>query len=204
MFAVEQGFKNIFLMPDSRHPWSEQEIQILEEELDKIFLYINLNFKNNVEPIKFSPMERMLKDLISFAKENKEINISRNCMRCGLGTLSGSIGYDGSIYGCQEQPSKDITNIFYIGHLENGINKELHINLLKEYNKKEIAVCVDETMCKKCSLRTICFGWSCPSSSWDLYNNFRIDSVVNCRWREKLMANSMILFTNLKDNLIFK
>ena len=204
MFAVEQGFKNIFLMPDARHPWTNDEIALLNQELDKIFIYMNMCFDNEIEPIHFSTIHKMFNSLIDFSYDEKNINISRGIFRCGLGTSSGSIGYDGSIYGCQEQPSKDINNIFYIGHISNGITSDLHQNLIKEYNKKAIAKCVNKEQCDSCSLRKICLGWSCPSTSWDLYQNFHIDSDIACKWREKIFANSMILFTNLKDNKYFK
>jgi len=68
--------------------------------------------------------------------------ICRSVNRCGLGTSLGSIGYDGSIFGCQEQTSKKENNIFYIGNIyENGIDQEKHKKLLTLYNKKATVVC---------------------------------------------------------------
>jgi hypothetical protein len=49
-------------------------------------------------------------------------------IRCGLGTGSGSIGFNGNIYGCQEQDSyAGEDSIFYLGNIyKDGIERELH------------------------------------------------------------------------------
>ena len=103
LFAIEKGFKNIFLMPDARHFWSEEEKEKLLQEIDKIFIYNEICFSKNILPINFSTINNMMKELILFFSDKKiELEISRNIYRCGLGTINGSIGFDGSIYGCQE------------------------------------------------------------------------------------------------------
>ena len=74
--------------------------------------------------------------LIACDKINK--NFQRDVKRCGLGANGyGSIGFDGSILGCQEQTSKfDDNNIFYLGNIYNqGIEKIRHEKLLKLYSK---------------------------------------------------------------------
>ena len=203
MFAVEQGFKNIFIMPDVRHPWSEEQIEIMMQELDKIYMFMSYCYKNNIMPLNFSTIDRMFKTLYLYAIGPAETNISRTPNRCGLGTTSGSVGYDGSIYGCQEQVSKDVADIFYIGDLKTGINKNLHTNLLQKYTYKQKAYCKDKEYCNTCLLKENCTGWTCPSTSWDLYKDFHADSIVACRWREKIFANNFILYSQFKNNDIF-
>lgn len=203
-YAMGRGFQNIFMMPDGRHEWTKEQMEILGQELDKIFMSINFAFNKGIQVINFSPLERILQSLIDYATEPKELNISRQCNRCGLGTSFGAIGYDGSIYGCQEQPSKDENNIFYIGNIETGIDINLHTRLLEKYNEKKIATCIDSNRCDNCLLRKICLGWACPSSSWDLFQDLHIDSVIACFWREKMFANAMLLYNDLKDNEMFK
>lgn len=203
IFAVEQGFNNIFLAPDIRHKWTKKQIKIMEQELDKIFMFMIKCYENNIEPIGFSTIDRMFKALIQLTQGEKELNISRSCQRCGLGITSGSIGYDGSIYGCQEQVSKK-NNIFYIGNLSQNIDPYLHSILLSEYTQREKTISNNLEKCNKCSLRKICLGWTCPSTSWDLFQNFHIDDEVACAWREKILANCFMLFSILKDNKTFQ
>lgn len=203
MYAIEKGFNNVFIAPDIRHEWTEEQITIMQQELDKIFMFITQCYLNEVNPIGFTTIDRMFKALIILSQGEKEIDISRSCHRCGLGTTFGSIGYDGSIYGCQEQASQE-KNIFYIGNLSNGIDKNLHSRLLSTYSQKQRTVSNNINKCNKCSLRKICVGWTCPSTSWDLFHNFHVDSEIACLWREKICANCLVLSTILQDNQLFK
>lgn len=187
IFAIEQGFKNVFFMPDCRHAWSEAETNNLLNELDKIFAFNTELFRKNIVPIGFSAIDDMYKCF--FNKPVKTKNVKRNIQRCGLGITMGAIGWDGSIFSCQEQPSSGKNNIFYIGDLKNGIIKERHNNLLKRYSKQAIMSCEDKSYCENCLLKDYCIGFNCPSSSYDLYKSFFIDSKIHCLWQERMFSN---------------
>lgn len=212
MFAVYMGFRNIFLIPDERHPWTEEEKISLKNEINKIYSYIDYCFSvENVMPINFSLINdsftHILKhDINVLNNDNFKKEISRRVKRCGLGTGMGAIGYDGSIYGCQEQVSPDNKNIFYIGNLDTGIDRELHSRLLNEYNQKHIQIGENLDKCEDCSLRSFCHELTCPSSTYDLYNNFFTTSEIRCDWHKWLFDNSTILMKKLvnQNNLLFK
>ena len=213
MFAVNKGFKYIFMIPDSRHPWTEEEKIILKQELDKIFSFYSYCFSNNIEPpIQFRLMTRSYEHIL---KRDKAVltgkstvkETTHNVQRCGLGTGLGSIGYEGNIYGCQEQTSKNTESFFYIGNIFNGgIDQELHEKLLKTYYAPAIQKCVKEELCSTCPLRAICYSLCCPSTSWDLYNNFFIDSEIHCLWQQWTFNNSAYMMNKLvkADNQVFK
>jgi hypothetical protein len=74
-------------------------------------------------PIHFSLLDSIL--LHQFSEKKAKTSIHK----CGLGTQSISIGADGKLYGCQEEASKDKT-IYHIGHLDTGIDKQKHLELL--------------------------------------------------------------------------
>ena len=212
LFAEYLGFQNIFLVPDERHQWTDEEKILLKNELDKIYSYMDYCFTiEKRKPIYFSLINEsfthVLKhDLNSLLGENELKEVSRPVTRCGLGTGMGSIGYDGSIFGCQEQTSKGKDNIFYLGNLEQGINKNLHIHLLSEYNKMAKQVSENEEKCVNCDLKSFCYSLTCPSSTYDIYNNFFTTSEIKCDWFSWLFNNAAILMNKLvKDNnLIFK
>jgi len=107
--------------------------------------------------------------------------------RCGLGANQCAIAYDGSIYGCQEQPSKGHASHFYIGNLyeDKGINKNKHMELFKTYLERKNLICSDEKLCSEssCPLFYICYARDCPSTSWDLYENFYTENKIRCIWR---------------------
>jgi radical SAM protein with 4Fe4S-binding SPASM domain len=200
------------MMPDARHPWSEKEKNILNQELGKIFKLIEWFYSNNLQPIQFSSIndayENMLKhDLQVYNNFTPQLNINRSIIRCGMGTTFGSIGYDGSIFGCQEQTSKTKDNIFYLGNIfDTKIEKNKHIALLKEYNKKYISQCENQQICNDCSLRNICYGFNCPSSSYDLSNSFSIGKEINCLWHQWIFNNAILLNNKMvkENNQLFK
>lgn len=211
-FAIEQGFQNIFMMPNCRDEWTLEQKTTLKNELGKIFALIDWCYSNGLEPIAFSSIDdayiNMLKhDLQAYHHFIPELNIQRNFMRCGMGTTFGSIGYDGSIFGCQEQTSKSKNNIFYLGNIfTNQIETERHKTLLIEYNKKAISQCENIELCNKCSLRNVCFGFNCPSSSYDLSNNFTSSKEIDCLWHQWIFNNAILLNNKMvnENNQLFK
>lgn len=211
LFAIDSGFKNVFFMPDHRHDWTQKEEQELKTEVNKIFSFMDYSFTNNEVPINFSTInesfERMLKRDILVLKHNDfQLDLKRDISRCGLGTAMGAVGYDGSIYGCQEQPSKDDKNIFLIGNIFTGIDKNKHNALIQKYAIQAITYCEDKNLCDNCLLRTQCIGFNCPSSSYDLFNSFFISARINCLWLQWIVQNAIVLNNKLvtENNKIFQ
>lgn len=207
LFAHYMGFKNIFIMPNGREVWSEEAKAILKDEFEKIYWFMANSFCNNIQPINCGPINdsftRVLTHDIEILKpQNKKtkLNISRSPSRCGMGTSFGSIGYDGRIYGCQEQNSKDLKNIFFIGDIYNGISEERHSALLEKYTAQYEATCINKELCKTCKLKNICTGFACPSSSWDLFQEFSIDNEIHCIWAQILFDNATVLMHYFKEH----
>lgn len=211
IFAEYAGFKNIFLVPDERSPWTEEQKDNLKNEIDKIYSYMDYCFSvEKRKPINFSLINNsfthVLKhDLNTLTNKNNK-KTQRPAVRCGLGTGMGSIGYDGSIFGCQEQTSKGKDNIFYIGNLNTGINKELHSKLLANYVEENQQMSENPKKCEECNLCAFCHEFTCPSTTYDLFDSFFITSEIKCDWFSWLFNNSAILMNKLtnEDNLIFK
>lgn len=208
LFAQRLGFKSIFFMPNCRDPWSEEQVSILKEEYRKIYDAMILQFRDNQLPIFCrsinNSFEHVLKhDLNTLTnKQNNE----RSIVRCGLGTSMGSIGYDGSIYGCQEQDSKGKDSIFYIGNIDSGIDQGLHKRLLTKYSNIDIMKCEDSQYCETCPLRSQCGSFACPSVIWDLYGNFYTDSKIHCQWLRIMFEEAVRAMRILvaEDNQLFK
>lgn len=211
IFAIQSGFKNIFLCPDSRTSWTDDQKKNLHIEVNKIFTFLDYCFSNNFDPIRFSLVDDLFKEMLKHdlrIVNNIQVNnnIIRSPQRCGLGTTSGSIGYDGSIYACQEQDSKQ-KNLFYIGHLnENGINQHLHNSILKNYCERRRRKNINPLICDNCLLQNNCQDFGCPSLSFDLYNDFFIETEINCLWRQWIFQNCIQLNNKMvqENNLLFK
>lgn len=204
IFAEFLGFNSYFATPNSREIWSEEDIEVLKEQLQLIFEYRLKQFQDNIKPMDASFLndvftEILKRDITVSAQIHTKPLIRPGVERCGLGTSSGSISYDGTIYGCQEQPSKDEKNIFLIGNIYSGIDVDKHIKLLEEYNKEGYAFCEKPELCENCYFKTICHGYNCPSGAWDTYKNFKENSYVNCIWLQTIFKYSVITMKILKE-----
>lgn len=208
IFAEYMGFKNMFMMPNGRDLWSEKNLNILKEEFKKIYMYMISYFQIGRMPnINFSPIN----DSFTRIKDYNELLLKlkqpqqRKCVRCGLGTGLGSVGYDGKFYGCQEQDSKELESHFYIGDIYNGINIEKHSALLQEYLNISKTTCGDNPQyCLDCPLDKICGELNCPSSSYDLFQDFGKDNYVHCYWFRLMHEFSTITLKYLENNLTFQ
>ena len=188
LFATAMGFKNIFMIPNSHTEWTQDQLNMLDEQFGKIYNYILDVFRAGRRPIFSSPInesfKRVLEHDLDIVKNRQNFykGFKRPVKRCGLGTLGCSIAYDGTIYGCQEQDSQSEADLFRIGNIYTGIDKEKHLALLEAYDNSDIIQCADPSICDQCQLRTMCKTYICPSSSWSVFKNLTTNGVSYCRW----------------------
>ena len=164
------------------------------------------SFQKGKYPPLFSPMLDSFKRI---KKHNEKIlfnkKSSRSANRCGLGTGMGSIGYDGSIYGCQEQDSLGHDSFFYLGNIYDGIDIEKHKQFLQEYVDVEKVTCAEKPdYCNNCPLASLCGELNCPSSSQDLYHSFAKDSYVHCFWLRTMYEQAIVILKYLDENPTFR
>ncbi len=209
LFAIRNGFRNIFLIPNAREVWTEENKAILKNQLGQIYTFMLGNFlEGRSNPIGFSLIESSFTQI--FEKDRMEINksycpteIERIPVRCGLGTTSISVGYDGNLYGCQEQTSRNTESKFYIGNVYDGIDIELHSKLLARYAEAATLKCENASLCEECPLRATCFSHCCPSVNLDLFDDFFINPEIHCLWKRYMFDYGVALMKILvKDNNI--
>lgn len=199
LWAEKLGFNNMFQIPNEREPWTQQNIDILKEEIKKIYYYNLQCFLNNkIPPVRYELMSRSF-EYIKWIDEQRCLKNSlycgdKNCNRCGLGVNYGSISYDGTIYGCQEQDSKSTSEIFKLGNIyTGGIDVKRHQHLTNLYSKQGIITCEDNSLCNNCKMRLRCVDDCCPSISHDVFKNFNTKSKVNCIFYQTLIDNALVL-----------
>lgn len=203
-FIQEIGFKKLFIIPNCREDWSEENIEILKTELAKIFLFRLNEFRLGFLPgLDMSNFNNQFLKIVNYEQKiikHQEINqdTSHSITRCGLGTRNIAIGYDGKIYGCQEQVSLGEDSKFFIGNIFQGIDQEKHKKFLYEYSLPFKITCSDPKECDNCPL--VCNSDICPSMTFDLYDSFFIDSKIHCVWLKELFKNSSFLMKILIKN----
>ncbi len=198
LYAESLGFRNYTIIMNERDEWTSEQKEILKNELRKIQFYRLQQLIKGIPPMNselFNFNEHIFPNLFA-----DECNIVKNdnILRCGLGTLSCAIGWDGKIYGCQQDVSLNNKNIFYIGDIYNGIDPEKHANLLSKYIQ-EIDNPIPEK-CLECRLKDTCYGNAsncCPSTNNSLFNNTHQISDIRCFVHQELFK------TGLLSNSIF-
>ena len=209
LFAEEQGYKNYYVTPNHREPWSLTAIQEMEKQIQNIFCHQLNQFKQNILPIIFSTETMMFEEILQIElSEYEKIPEFKNPFRCGLGTTSIGIGPDGKIYGCQDVPSKKQDDIFYIGDIIDGINEDRQKLLLNSYSHSQPNVCINEQLCINCPYKPACQGMdkSCPFENYDLFNNFYTKTEIECLWNQNLYYNCICLINILfeENNILFQ
>ena len=217
LFAESLGFTWYYAMPDGRHPWAEDKINILKEQMSLIFLYRLNQYLDNIKPMHFSTINEMFELILQRDEQfllhqdlTKKLPPNQNIYRCGLGVNGCAIGYDGNLYGCQEQPSKGKDSFFYIGNLikDHGINKDEHSRLLTFYINRGNLICENNQLCspENCPLYSVCYLRDCPSTAYDLFKDFNTENLIRCIWKQILFENcttTMYILTN-KNCTFFK
>lgn len=212
LFAEKIGFHEIFFSPNEREKWSEENLQMLELQVEKIYYYHYLQYILGIKPKLNSTLidngyYHAFKYFIA-KSDNKNVNKDNiyniYADRCGLGTNYGSINYEGKIFGCQEQDSRLNSNsIFEIGSIYKGVNKEKQLQLVNLYLKDTIKECENTHCCHTCKIYDACALDMCPSTSFDLYKNLKLKTEVLCRYKNAFANNSFIMINQLYNNELF-
>lgn len=212
-FAEKAGFKNIFMCPNSRDPWDREQLFTLNREINKIILDRILHYMGGVEPINSTQIDKAFlhifeHDMSNYISNYTPIGQERKPTRCGLGSTSASVAYDGKIYACQEQDSRSMNDLFYIGDIDNGIDPVKHEKILSMYATDKLITCAEKpNLCKDCKARLSCIDFTCPSTSWDLYKDFFKRPEVDCRMTQWLIEgalHTMKLLVEREPNELFK
>lgn len=186
LFAEEMGFKHYACIPDARSQnWTQQDLNNYKIQLIKISNYIMTQYLLDEYPkMEFTNFERGLRNIIiqdirNIKNENQPWQETFVPNRCGLGTTSCSVNWQGLIFSCQEQDSREKTDYFCIGDIYNGINEEIHSRIILDYINAN-GRCEKEDECQKCVLQKIC-SHGCPSSQKDLFNDLGIMAYIHCK-----------------------
>lgn len=206
LYAESLGFKKYEMIEETRHNelWSKEKIQILREQIGKIYAYRLNQILNNQSVMSVGRINKWLEQTIQILDKPETIFIDSNVKRCGLGTTTCSVGWDGNIYGCQEQTSKGEKSFFYIGNIyNNGIDINKHKKLLEFYINEQIKEQKNRKKeCINCLLQNICNGnyLICPSTDYDLFEDMNSINNITCEIRKIYIENS-ILFLSLLSNI---
>ena len=204
LFFEQCGFRRLFFAPNLREEWPEDKKNIVKEQMRKIFHYRTNQYLMGITPVEFSKIDYTYEQILQYDLKylNKNFydiiykDFHDTPIRCGIGLGDNgvSIGFDGNIYGCQEQPTHE-KNIFFIRDIYNGINPDLHLQLINTVNNS-IYQPSDIKKCEKCFLNVACKKTHCISAALSVNNNFDLAIDYHCEW-DQMMCNECIIQMNI-------
>lgn len=206
LFAEELGFKNCSFVTNKREKWPEESIQILENEVAKIYQYHLEYFKKNiVPPLQPGMVLGSYYSAIEYkgkSEENK-IPIQCNYPSCSIGRNYLAVNHEGKIFACQQEVSPD--SIFELGDIYNGIDIKRQMNLLNTITDTlhEGLVCENPKVCKNCKNIVRCQQSFCAAAIMDRFSSFKIQPEISCRYKNAYINNALIMLNELKGNQCF-
>ena len=199
LYAKKRGFKNYFCMPNCRENWTLEQIQEYGFQLSNIGWIIYQDIIND-RPILY--YNDLISFMVKYITKNKEF-LSKE--HCGFGCTSVGITTNGSITGCQERNTLNENDLFFIGDIYEGIDKNKHLKLLS-YLDSETLRKNEKLNCKNCPINYFCSGRICPSTCYDMTGNPIISNDIMCYWHILLyeVAKSICETAALENNQKFK
>lgn len=197
-FAIQNGFKSFFVVPNTFEHWDEEHRGILEGEMRKYSEYFIDCYRGDIEPPKFSLIDRMFRriGMINVAVANNQFRSGSNCRacgKCGLGSShAAAIDCNGNLYGCQEMTSNEgIDSVFYIGNIYDGVDDTLRERLMSRFD--EHTVYGDD--CSSCRLNRVCDG-GCVAHNYLITGELHRVSPSYCWW-SRLILDEVIYICNV-------
>lgn len=196
LMAQELGFRKICFCPNAYEEWDKETEKELENQFNKIGLYIYKNLKNlNTLVIQVDPLNKYYSNIIQ--AQNKKLYFNNSINRCGLGTTTCAICPNGDIVPCQEKTSCPTT---ILGNVDTGINPSIHKQFLINYFENVNSLSCDKGCDAKSRLN--CISSLCPSRMEDLNYKFSTSECAFVRMGTKIAAKLHLLCASSSSKLI--
>jgi radical SAM protein with 4Fe4S-binding SPASM domain len=200
-FAIQQGYNNMFFIPNVFDDWSEDDKDILRWQVSMFGDYFIKNARHG-KIIHLNNLDRIF-PLITEINEAYKNKSGRPLIKhkCGLGTGAGaSISPDGKIYACQEMVTNDST--FLIGDIYNGENQEKRRQLASMFNSQKV---YGLNNCVGCKLDKVCDG-ACVANNYLWSKDLNRIPDMYCYWQQILLDEAIRICNILgnEKNELFK
>lgn len=200
-FAIEKGYNNMFFIPNVFEEWSEENKNILREQLKLFGDYFIENAREN-KIIHLNNLDKIFPKIVEINNAYRN-NFNRPNIKskCGLGTnIFASISTDGKLFACQEM----VTNgeEFHIGDIYNGENLEKRKKLASMFDSQKVRGLND---CKDCKMQLTCDG-GCIANNYLKNSDLNRMPDMYCYWQQILLEEAIRICNVLGDekNELFK
>ena len=187
-FAIEQGYDNIFCIPNNLSQWSPQDLEDMRGQVHDLVDYWISVFREG-KTISFMPLDRSLAALARLGQA-KEQGIHRQDMgrtgrlgygKCGTGATGFvSVNYKGDIYACQELVVDGPE--FRVGSIYTGVEEGRRLHLARQFDIMKVRSSA-EGRCTTCRLDPICDG-GCVANNFIRSGDWHVLPETSCVYYE--------------------
>ncbi len=189
VMAEEHGLTNLAVDFAYEVQWTQQDLTILKKELETFGEYYK-KWMTEGKPV-FSMFVRDSNTAITQT-------VRPWCARCGLGTGSLGVDYDGTLYPCHRFIDSHQVRI---GDIYNGFNP-LYKKWADDW-KKITPYCEDPKKCLACNYKKACSG-GCIAMNFDLFANPHISAATVCTIKQLIVDVLGDLCKSLQNNRVFQ
>ena len=158
----ELDFKIIDTAIDVGYYWTDQEIEVIAENIRKSFDYfIEAASENHGFRWEFADK------VVNFEKDRKKF------YSCGAGIVSSYVRTDGGIYACPG----NLDPVMQLGTIQNGLNKE-KIHQLKHFEE------INNLQCQSCEISRYCTEQACIMQNLAVMGDVNAPIPIMCRLRK--------------------
>ena len=163
LWGEAQGFDNCSFILDVFSDWSDEKLEILKSELNKIAEHIKLKIKNNEPYMLYNEFNAKKEQFLQLKEVDNEYfrESGQECLACGTCGLGASfyasVGSNGDLYSCQEMTENPEYDNFKVGNIYTGVDDIKRLELSNSFNKKNVES-EESNRCQKCKLNKVCNG----------------------------------------------
>jgi len=210
LYINELGFSKIEIKQDLYSIWTDENFDILEQQLDLLNTYYKEKLDDYTVPDILLNYGIVFKQRI-LCDYSEIHNLCRTLPLCNLTKKTGCGFNDFIVADClgnlytNDQIPFDVAenNIFYVGTVESIDSNKIGY-LFEQLSEKTVSS--DKLSCKKCLLNNICDGSSIVSN-YIITNNLLTVPFSYCRWQQiffKKINEFIEYFDSAQDNILFK
>ena len=196
---LSKGIRSYFFSPVFEQEWKDEHLEIMKEQLIKIYKKEQRMIKFGFPPLKNKFIDEMIHLIVNsrkigvdldtevdtgnFTRENiLKIQPNKSTRPCGQGTHYFGISVDGHIYVCHRFNKHNLDETKFpfekrYGHMGDIYNNITNIELYNELLNWDVN---DLEHCKKCKFKYICNG-GCYQSNYDVSGNIKGKVEYQCK-----------------------
>ena len=170
-FLLDLGIKKLESGIDYYCAWSDEQLQELREQIEKVFGLYKAYIQKNQEVIFWNLWEQYLKSFLTPCP----------FYVCKAGLTTCYVTTDGGIYTCAELPE------FKIGSVEEGLD----VPRIREIIYLEDR---EDAMCQECQYLRHCKTRGCQMANYEIHQNVYKPIKVNCevtKWMYHLIQTNL-------------